>query len=153
SSVAATSGREAVEPKRRRELSPQPFRYVPASNMGCLLILIVVSLTISACNTGECALGQFRCRDNVAEFCNGYENAPPKWVSTDCGPGFCHLSNEPNVPPFCALTEGPDPRCSTSDAEFCQGNDVFRCNESYVVATYDCTTGATFGGFLDHASA
>jgi hypothetical protein len=156
STTTATCSRVPVGTEERREFEPQPLRHVPPSNRGLfgLLILVVVSLTISACNTDACALGQFRCRDNVAEYCSGEERAPNKWVSTDCGPGFCHLSSEPDVLPFCALTEGPDPRCAPPpDKEFCQDNEFVRCREGYVVQTYDCTAGATFGGPLDHASA
>jgi len=153
SRIVATSDHAPPWAGGRHEFARHPSRHVPPRNMGCLLILVVISLVMSACNTDECALGQFRCRGNVAEFCSGEERAPNKWVSTDCGPGFCHLSSKPNVPPFCALTEGPDPRCSAPDTEFCQDNEFVRCREGYVVQTYDCMTSASFGGPLDHASA
>jgi len=99
-----------------------------------------------ACDRDECQLGQSRCRDNVAEYCD-YEysdgSAPFVWHGEDCGQGVCKAA--PHQRPFCALDRDPDPRCAESPSHpVCDDQQMVSCQQGYATAIADCASGAGY---------
>ena len=109
-------------------------------------LLSVLAFVLAGCDRDECVLGEVRCRDNVAEYCD-YEysdgSAPLVWNSEDCGQGVCKAGLDER--PFCALGDEPDPRCAESPSHaVCDQQQQVHCNHGYATAITDCATSAGY---------
>lgn len=114
---------------------------------GALVLLVAVT---SACHVADdpCKPGTHRCVGDELQSCTTHsggvlgpvdsptydKGSDPTWEKAEtCGANLCVTTARSS---FCALESTPRPACT--EAFLCDGGDVLRCHEGYVVGTQRC---------------
>jgi hypothetical protein len=98
-----------------------------------------------------CELGSARCEAGAAQNCVSPCEDDPEcgtyWEQEDCASSeVCMVAQSGGA--FCALTEDPDPRC-TSRTSYCDGDALIHCRGAYADTRYDCSIDAQTCGEAD----
>ncbi|MBN1654030.1 MAG: hypothetical protein JXA30_09655 [Deltaproteobacteria bacterium] len=108
---------------------------------GNVIIVIVCLFSGQGCSCDECKPGSERCSGNAIMYCQSGGQVPffgaSYWERTESCPSENFCVDPYTAPPFCALSEYPDPRCELK-REYCNRDVLTLCSHGFVIERRDC---------------